>query len=157
MIKYLFLPIAIFITSAFVHILVFRILKKFKIISFKSTAVFLIGLVINIFWLKFPLSAVFLYLLLSGIYILFLTGPILGDPSPSFIILSLLRRKKMMDKNEILASFSDRNLVGKRITSLTSAKLIVKKGHKYYVTKRGMKMAAIVNGYRNIFHWEAGG
>ncbi len=157
MIKYLFLPIAIFITSAFAHVLVFRILKKFKIVSFKSTTVFLIGLIINIFWLKLPLPAVFLYLLLSGIYIIFLTGPILGDPSPSFTILTKLRKKKMMDKKEIMAGFSDWNLVGKRIAGLTSAKLIVKKGHKYFVTKRGREMAAIVNGYRNFLHWKAGG
>lgn len=155
--KYLFLPIAIFLASAFVHLLVFRILKKFKIISFKSTAVFLIGLVINIFLLRSPLSAVFLYLLLSSIYIIFLTGPILDYPSPSFTILSRLGSKKMMDKKEIMASFSDWNLVGKRTASLISAKLVVKKGHKYYVTKRGMKMTAIINGYRNIFRWNAGG
>src|SRR3989338_2957045 len=100
---YIFVSTAAFILTLICHIIIFRMFEKIKSES-NVLLTFLSGFVLNciiIFYLnslefnyiKIPLTAIWLYFLLSLAFIIFFLFSFLSEESPSSTILGLLKKR----------------------------------------------------------------
>ncbi len=173
---YLAISFFLFGCTAFFHVLLHRVLTNHGMKTFWTTTVFLFGFLFT-FWLLFaplalfgdnnrisswifiplPLTASLSYILLSTIYIVFFASPYAGISSPSFKILALVDRYPKLTKKEILRHFSDGELVDKRLHDLVRLGSVYKQGERYFVSLQGKKIDRVVDWYRELLRWNAGG
>lgn len=102
-----------------------------------------------------PLTASIFYILLSLLTSVFLVTPILGGRGPTSEILTLFRRKKILEYQEILQSFSDKQLFYDRINDLTKVKLIRQKKGRYHISAVGYFVVLIINAYYLVLNMKA--
>ena len=172
--QYIAISLISFLLTVTAHILIHRFLAKYKIITFKTTVVFIIGFSINtllIFlkvtkcsdeiiclnnWWTFsiPVTSSILYILLVFDYLAFFASPYLGDESPSSKIFLLVRKKKTATFAQIINTFSNQELISKRIDDLVRSKLVEKSGNQIVISDRGKTFLKIMNLYRKLLVWE---
>ena len=156
------LGILFYLTASTIHILKYRrrkigqagILKAFGVFLLFLPAVYLVSIFLPVRW---PLSTVLFYLLLSGTHFIFFTSPYLGDEGPSSKIYFLLKNKGQLDFNKLLKYFSDEELVVKRIRDLTGSGMIKKTAGSFRVTGKGKFLCGLIKTYRRLLNWELGG
>lgn len=166
---YLISAISIFLLSFFIHLLLFKINSKFTVWSF---AIYPCGLLINLVvtfavipsfvshagWWGIPLSfsANLLFLLLLGVYFIFLTSILLEDESPATKIFRQIKNQEKARFEELVKTFSDDDLIVKRLQELRKSGLIT--GPKVYrLTARGKNMMKIICFYRKALSWQSSG
>ena len=120
------LGILFYLIASTIHILKYRsrkigqagILKAFGVFLLFLPAVYLVSIFLPVRW---PLSTVLFYLLLSGTHFIFFTSPYLGDEGPSSKIYFLLKNKGQLDFKKLLIYFGIPGI----IASAYGASLIV--------------------------------
>lgn len=155
------LSFLIFGSFIILQILLFRIFSGFKIFKILVTLFPLGGIFINFYTLQrsesqFVWSLTFLYLLLTLNYLVYYLSAMGGEESPSGKIYRAVGLRKKLTQKEILALFSEEELVDKRLESLVSAGLI-SKGKNYVVTSSGNMIAFLIGIYRQLLGWKVGG
>jgi len=112
---------------------------------------------IDIVDIKMPLSSILMYCLFSFLSVI-LYGPyLLTGQVPAGTILGALSRKSSMSKQEILALFSEAELIEPRIKSLLSTGMINKSGHVYVVSRKGKMIYFLVHGVEVMLGIPIGG
>lgn len=104
---------------------------------------------------QLPLTGCLLYILLSLLAAVFLITPILGGRGPTSEILTLIRRKKTLGYQEILQSFSDKQLFHDRINNLAKVKLIRQKNRRYYISAVGNIISRLIDNYYRLLNLRA--
>ncbi|KKS97787.1 MAG: hypothetical protein UV73_C0005G0064 [Candidatus Gottesmanbacteria bacterium GW2011_GWA2_43_14] len=156
------LVIIIYLCASFIHIIKYRRQKAIKIGIINTYDIFLLFLPVLVITFQFipvrwPLSSVFLYLLLSGVHFIFFTSPYLGDEGPSAKIYFLIKKQGEMNFKSLIANFSDEELIIKRIRNLENSKLILKKKTLFKTTAKGQLLSGLFNSYRQLLSWDTGG
>lgn len=170
------LSVAVFFVTAILHVIMHRVLKKFRIVTFKTTLVFTAGFILNLSLLYFfrpqinafqtgnlwwfistPLSALAFYVCFSFVYVLFFTSPYWGEESPSFRIFFLIKKFGQMSQADLLKYFSNEDFIQKRLQDLELEGFTGKKGDKYYLEARGRGLLNLIETYRKILNWYPGG
>ena len=151
---YILLSAALFSLTVILHILLHRILIRFGINTFKTVIIFFPGLLFTWF---LPLGAIVLFLIYSGIYLIYFVNVYIGEASPSAQIYFLIKNSQANSEEKILGHFSDQELVVKRLNNLADSGLAVKKGTKYYPESKGRVIVFFFEVYRKILGWEEGG
>lgn len=152
--------------AAHVAINKFRILLGISLVS--TLSVFLMGLVgsvVTTMWLlgqahagfSLPYTSILLYVFCSLAYLSIAGGPMLGGESPTTKILTSLRRRGTLTKEQIFSLFTYDEVMGKRIESLIQSQWILKKNTIYFVTKRGKTIASFFIAYRRLLGLSQGG
>lgn len=143
-----------YLITVLIHALLYRFHSRKRFFR-KTLLVFSTGILI-VFWLQnnnpFTYSATLLYLLLIGLHLVFFTSPLLGDEGPSAKINFLLDKKGKMSRNQLINSFSDDDLIVKRLREM-EGRLIFRKTGKYFLSDRGKKLIKLVNRYRRLMAW----
>jgi hypothetical protein len=129
----------IFILTLFIHILFRRRGGLKDKLSMQIYLDFVYGFGLNIvvsyyFYTKAeyfgePLifSSLILYILISFAYIIFAASPILGEESPSSVIILLAKKYQSVDYQDIYQELSKQDPIKKRLDDLVISKWIVKK------------------------------
>lgn len=143
-----------YLITVFIHALIYRFFSRQNFFR-KTLLVFSAGTVI-VFWLNsnnsYTYSATLLYFLLISLHLVFFTSPLLGDEGPSAKINFLLDKNKKMSGKELVNSFTDDDLIIKRLREM-EGRLITKKSGKYFLTDKGNKLMTLVNFYRHLMAW----
>ncbi len=165
---YFFTSIIIFCLSVFAYSIGMRFLRDAEKIPWKIFLIFAAGFCLNaaiIFWLTtqtptsqsiwylpVPLSSMSLYILLVGCYFILSLSSFWKDLSPSIKILFLLKQKKELTHAQILAEFSDRELILKRLDHLCLQKYIHVAKKSYRVSSKGYQLNLFFALYRKIIY-----
>lgn len=165
----------VFLVTIATHVMLYQALQSRKELAFKTAGVFGFGLIISVFvhfilmptviylpvttwWaVPLPLTSLALYALLASIYILFFTNIYWGEESPSFAIYFLVKRYRKLTAAEIRTHFSDKKIIGSRLTDLLNERYVYKKGDRYLLTSRGKFVYSVTEFYRKILNWQSGG
>lgn len=151
--NYVIASIVIFFLCVFLHVLTHRILVVTHKRSVWSYAIFSIGFIICVLFVRFAplyLSVITLYCLLVLFYAILTATPYLGDESPSSKILLIVRRLKEVSRRQILAYFSQHLLVDKRLDDLEKSGWITVKNNRCYLSRSGKRIARWIGFYRSI-------
>ena len=151
-----------YLTASTFHILKYRRRKIGQAGILKAYDVFILFLRAGYFvWIylpvRWPLSTVLFYLLLSGTHFIFFTSPYLGDEGPSSKIYFLLKNKGQLDFNKLLKYFSDEEFGGKRGRDFKGSGMIKKTAGSFRVTGKGKFLCGLIKTYRRLLNWELGG
>lgn len=160
----LLVSIVLFMTTLFVHVVAYRKVKKFKSDTAITFLIFSIGLIISavfICWLGkykifpiLPLTSIFIYLLLSLIFIIFFLYTYLVEEGPSSTILSVLKKKRKIADSQIYDYFSDSSLIGSRMRDLIKQGTVVEKNKRIFIQNKGKLIATLINIYRKMLGWQ---
>lgn len=171
---YVSVTILILFLTATVHVFLYRTMGEKTVWGTKLFAVFPAGLVIEaaaVFWLlpqvsrgsmegwntPLPLSSILFYLLCTGIYFIFYISAFLGDESPATKIFRKVRKNSQATRDDLCKSFSDRELVIKRLDDMKKAGWITERRGLYGLMPRGSSVMKIIGIYRKILKWERSG
>jgi hypothetical protein len=149
--------IAMFLLSLLLHIVIHRIFTRRGILTFKSTATYVVGLTVVVFFairglLQPPITSVLLYSLLSLVAIMFYLTPYLGGETPASMILGSFKKRKQQSFADLVNVFTNTGLIWKRIEDLQTAGLIKKTGTNYLVTPKGKIVSTFVLSYQKLFN-----
>lgn len=160
----LLVSIILFLLTLFVHVIAYRKVKKFKSDTQVTLLIFLIGSIISAFficWLSknkyfsiLPLTSIFIYLLLSLIFIIFFLYTYLVEEGPSSTILSVLKKKRKIPEQQIYDYFSDSRLIGSRMKDLLKQGIVIEKNKRILIQKKGKLIADLINIYRKMLGWQ---
>lgn len=160
----LLVSIILFMTTLFVHVMVYRTVKKFKSDTEVTLFIFSVGFInsaILICWLSkdnyfsiLPLTSIFIYLLLSLIFIIFFLYTYLVEEGPSSTILSVLKKKRKIPERQIYDNFSDTKLIGSRMKDLIKQGIVVEKNKRIFIQGKGKLIANLINVYRKMLGWQ---
>lgn len=145
--------------SIILHIHLHTVLTRWGVRTIKSMAVFLVGLTLYLgatFLLRDSISLVWsttlFYSLLTGIYAVFYTAPLLTYDSPTTKIYRLLRAKRNREKAQILAVFTKKEILFDRLGELKNAGLIRENDEGFSLTKKGWRYGWWIQGYKRILY-----
>jgi len=173
---YILISLVVFICTTIVHVFLHRLLTKLGIRTFKSVSIYGMGLIFLIFLFSFnipaslfpdkpgtlmnlpiPITAIVLYSLLSILNIMFFTSPYMNNTSPSYKIFLQIRQSRGLSKQEIVRSFSDQELIGKRLNNLVLDGYLQKNKKRFKILPKGKKIISIIDFYRSWLKWESSG
>ena len=168
-----FVSAVVFIISFISHVGLYRWLKKRGIKSFYTVLVFGLGLLAlliielpvisegvmfipenSVFLIRLPLTGLTLFLLTSGLLILFFTAPYTNEISPSQKITEILKRHQGVTAKHIYGYFSEYELFEKRIQTLVKTGYLIRRRTTYLISLKGQRLAILYNLYRNWFKWK---
>jgi len=112
---------------------------------------------VNWWTIECPVSSFFLFLLLCGVYFIFLTSVFLADESPATKIISQIKKHGWLTRGQIQGYFSDSVLISKRILELRRIGWINERRGLYRLLPKGIFIMRFISLYRNILAWERGG
>ena len=136
-----------FLSAVVVHIVFVRISAKFKVKNFASIIVFAAGL-----FFPMSISSIFLYLIFSGIYLIYFVNAYVGEGSPSAEIYFLIKRNKATTFDTIRKRLSNSDLISKRLENLCDSGLVRKKQDYYYANFKGRIIVFWFNLYRKLLN-----
>lgn len=149
-----------FVSAGFLQVILHRVLFTRGVRSAKTFLVYPIGSIALLAWLltatdvSLPMSAFFLYLLLSAVAVIFFITPVLGDTAPTSRILSYLREHRRASARSLVQLFSDKEMIEKRLDDLRAAGLVRVHGGRYTASTTGKLVARAVRGYLALIAWE---
>jgi hypothetical protein len=116
-----------------------------------------LGSQVNWWTIECPASSLLLFLLLCGVYFIFLTSVFLADESPATKIISQIKKHGRLNHRKIQGYFSDSVLIVKRMQELVRLGWINEKRGLYRLLPKGIFIMRFISLYRNILAWERGG
>lgn len=173
---YNLISLVVFAFTTICHIFLHRLLAKLGIRTFKSVSVYGLGLIFiislssfniikHLFYnktgtlqsLPIPITGIVLYSLLSILNIMFFTSPYMGNISPSYKILLLIKNSRGLSKKAILKSFSDQELIGKRLNNLVLDGFLQRNKKLFKILPKGQKLVSVIDYYRSWLKWKSSG
>lgn len=170
----IFSSIFIYLLAFVSHIIVHRILVWRGVRTPKTYVVFGVGLVVlaSVAFqpavpgapsvhleggldVHLPWTSLLLYTLLSGITMVFVATPMIGERGPTSKLLSLLAAGPKTLR-ELLSHFDDDELFTQRVESLVVAGVVEKKGGKFVVSERGQLLARGMDMYCQLLNHTPG-
>src|SRR3990167_4463665 len=155
------------------HVVLYRLLQKKGIKSFYTVFVFGLGLLVlliiewpvtaqtpiitperSIVLIRLPLTSLALYLLTSGLLILFFTAPYTDEISPSQKITAILKHHNGITAQRIFHYFSEYELFGKRLQTLIQTGYMTGRNNTFYIYPKGQRLVHLINLYQNWFKWK---
>jgi hypothetical protein len=171
---YIFFGFIFFILTALIHIILSRryFLIGRKIKFFWGTFVFGLGGFIvfqyilihsgifferRLLYIPIPFSACLSYIFLSFLYFIYFLSTFSGEESPSVKLYLLLKNGQKRTYKQIIGSFTDNEMVGVRIRSLITDKLINRSKSSYKILPKGKIVAQLFMWYRSLLGWKSSG
>lgn len=157
MISILF-SLSVYIVTACLHVLLYRLLEKRGIHTFSSVLIFFGGLAVVFFGAKsLPATAIALYSLLSWLHVILFTSPYFNDLGPSITLYFALRKKKVMTKDQFLALLSDKKLLIDRLDTMIAGGYVAKQENRFFITPKGRLLHEFLETYRKLIGWKSHG
>lgn len=161
---YIFMALGWFCICVILHIIINKLRTILHIGGFSTYVVFLFGFLgyretlpfVKAFNESLPLTAVLLYWSCTFAYIGFTGAPLMGDPSPTTILLLYLKTGKKT-KSQILEHFTQSTAFNKRFITLVNNKLVKKENGFLYLTPNGRFIASVFLLYRKFLRLQDGG
>lgn len=150
----LILTATIFFISIILHVYLHRLLIKIKASTYKTIFIFGIGFLINLglqLRSNLPLTNSLIFSLLSLVYGAFFISAFLKDVSPSFQILRIFRKHKLLEYKKIADQFTDYELVHKRLDELIKTGIVVEKNGRLSLGNKGFGSIYLIDLYLRLF------
>lgn len=142
------ISIIVFLIVCIIQLCVLRVFRTFQVhpfVSFITHGVgFLVVLVFVIQQSELPLATLLVYILLTFLQITFSFVPLLGQRSPSSIIMSQLQMKPQTE-SEMASGFDEKQMIYKRVEDLVKVGLLYKKGDTYIISPIGSYVARLIS------------
>lgn len=167
---HIFISVLVFILVTIIHVIVHRVCVLTGRKTFKSVAVYLLGLIslvilpfLNIIGNLFPsvyslpLTGIVFYSLISILYIMFFTSTYSQDVSPSIQLFLHIKQSPGISHHKLLRYFSEYELIDRRMHNLVQNGYIRKSSNKFYISNSGQTLIRLIDGYRHLLRWESSG
>lgn len=126
---------------------------------------YLLGFLINLYTsftlrlpVNLPYSTNLFYLLLCGVYFIFLTAIVLEDQEgPATKIFRDIRKHGQLTDEELIRGFSDEKLIVKRLKEMGQNNWIKEDSGYYSLAPRGLWIMRVIRFYRGMLSWERSG
>ena len=112
---------------------------------------------VSFFFLDFPISSLFLYILLVLNYLVYYLSTFSGEESPSLKLYFLLKNGERKTLREIVREFPKKEIIDMRLDSLKAGKFIKQRKDVYVILPRGEKLAKLFTLYRKFLSWQSSG
>lgn len=165
MMAYLVTSLVVFLFFFFLHVFVHRILEVFGKQTFMSVGIFIAGIAVEAYvaYTIIPttgslvMSSIVLYISMAWAYVIFFSAIYLGEVSPSAKIIALVKKKKSVTIGEIIASFSDEEIIVNRLNDTLRAGWIDKRKGRYTLAANGKRLVVFITVWRKILGITRGG
>lgn len=151
----------VFAGTVFVHILIHRyFVFRRGTATVKTIIVYPVSILVFGFIsrsLPFPVTTLWFYTLLVVSYLLYYASHLSDGQSPSAKILQVVADHGSLSRQEIIARFTNYELLDKRISALIQTRLIEDVDGRYFVHGSGRIITAFFLLYRNLLQWDQGG
>lgn len=171
---YLFSSFLSFLLTLIIHIVISRIMAKRHQKSLKTLFVYLLGLGLHLWFcvsiiqpisvnqkgfifLPLCFTSVVLYILFFCSFVVYYLSTYSNEVGPSVQIYLLMRKYKKRTLSQILQTFSDEELIYKRLTALKNGGFIHYKNNRYTILPKGIALSKLLNFYRALTRWESSG
>lgn len=174
---FILVSVTVFIASIIGHMVIHRVVVLLGKKSFKTIAIFVVGLIAHVYIVVFlapniatfmltnyslwtyPLvmTSTMLYGLLALAYVIYIASPYLGDEGPTNKVLRILRTGSGLTAHEIEQAFTNEELFIKRVGDLQAAGWIKTARKRHRLSSRGRVLASSMSWYRKILKYHKGG
>jgi len=146
-----------FIISFIAHALLHRYLASRRGKFLWSAAVYIVGAaMLFLLWqlqrIVYPLSAEFLYILMTVTTVFFYLSLFVEGETPSSMILTSFQKKHRQTFVQLVHLYTSYGLIGKRIDSLKEHGLVVYRRGKFSLTSKGRMVFTVIETYKKLFH-----
>jgi len=144
-------------TFATVHVLTVGCMINATVIYFLYRSLSPISQNGSLWFYPIPVSASVLYILLYFAYIIYSVSPYLGQEGPTSRILMLFRKHQKLTEQQLIAAFTDKEIIFDRIDDLVRSKCVTKRGTYILLSPVGSIIARGILKYRTVLGIQRGG
>ena len=137
----IFIAIVTFLTAFLVQLYLVRIFRILHIHTFISFAIHIIGffIVVQIALSlnELPYTSILIYILLTILLVTFSFVPLLGQQSPTSVIITGLQ-KRQSTISQLQMAFDEKQMILTRVEDLVNVGLVKKRSSRYIISPLGL-------------------
>jgi hypothetical protein len=163
----LIISFLMFLTTLILHLLFRRIGGAKQKLSMRIYADFGLGFltdagiiavmhILKISGQDLPVSSLLLYVLMALSYIIFAASPVMGEESPSSVIVLMAQKNGSVSYKDILRELSGSNPIRKRLDDLVTSGWVGYQNGRYQILPFGKKLLFPVKIYRSLLKMQTG-
>lgn len=133
------ITVVIFLITFFVQLLLVRIFRKLHVQVFTTFILYAFGLpfLYQVIHLReLPYSSILVYILLTLLLTTVSFVPLLGQHSPSSVIITMLQKKRL-SYTQLQSAFDEKFMILRRLEDLVHTGLAYQRGKKYVISPLG--------------------